>query len=176
MQFLEWLQGWPVSIWIQESEWGFPVFLAFHSIGLAAVLGVLVMLDVRILGFAKSFPISSFSKLMTWAWVGFYINAASGVMLFAADATRLSMNWAFILKMTGVVLGVINAYMLSRQLNFPAYTAATDEEALAMGEPVINKSIRYLAIMSLVVWTVAIVAGRLIAYINDSFALGGSAF
>ena len=75
-----------------------------------------------------------------------------------------------------MVLGVINAYMLSRQLNFPAYTAATDEEALAMGEPVINKSIRYLAIMSLVVWTVAIVAGRLIAYINDSFALGGSAF
>ena len=176
MQFLEWLQGWPISIWIQESEWGFPVFLAFHSIGLAAVLGVLVMLDVRILGFAKTFPVSSFSKLMTWAWVGFIINAISGIMLFAADATRLSMNWAFILKMTCVVLGVITAWMMSRQLNFPAYSHASDSEADAMGEPVLTKSLRYLSIASLVIWTMAIVSGRLIAYINDSFALGGSAF
>ena len=45
MQFLEWLTAWPISTWIQESEWGFPVFLAFHSIGLAVVLGVLVMLQ-----------------------------------------------------------------------------------------------------------------------------------
>jgi len=176
MQFLEWLQGWPISIWIQESEWGFPVFLAFHSIGLAAVLGVLVMLDVRILGFAKTFPVSSFSKLMSWAWAGFVVNAVSGIMLFAADATRLSMNWAFILKMTCVVLGVITAWMMSRQLNFPAYSHASDAEADAMGEPVLTKSLRYLSIASLVIWTMAIVSGRLIAYINDSFALGGSAF
>jgi hypothetical protein len=176
MQFLEWLTAWPISTWIQESEWGFPVFLAFHSIGLAVVLGVLVMLDVRILGFAKSFPVSSFSKLMTWAWGGFIINAISGIILFAADASRLSVNWAFIMKMTCVVLGVITAWLMSRQLNFPAYTYATDAEADAMGEPVVTKSLRYLAIASLVIWTMAIVAGRLIAYINDSFALSGSAF
>ena len=103
-------------------------------------------------------------------------NAISGIMLFAADATRLSMNWAFILKMTCVVLGVITAWMMSRQLNFPAYSHASDSESDAMGEPVLTKSLRYLSIASLVIWTMAIVSGRLIAYINDSFALGGSAF
>ena len=176
MQFLEWLQGWPFSIWVQESEWGFPILLAFHSIGLAIVLGVIIMLDARILGFAKRFPVSTFSNLMKFAWGGFVVNAISGVLLFAADATRLSVNWAFLIKMTCVVLGVVTAYMMSRQLNFPAYQKVSAAEAESLGEPVVTKSLRILASISLVIWAAAIVSGRLIAYINDSFALGGVEF
>jgi len=167
MQFLEWLQNWPFSTWVQESEWGFPILLSFHSIGLAAVVGILVMLDVRILGFAKRFPVSTFSNLMQVAWIGFVVNAISGVLLFAADATNAVTNWAFGVKMAAVVIGVAMAWMTSRELNFPVYQRASDAEAAAMGEPVLSQKTKVLAALSLSAWTVAIVAGRLIAYIAD---------
>ena len=176
MQFLEWLQSWPFSIWVQESEWGFPVLLSFHSIGLAVVVGILVMLDDRILGFANKFPISTFSNLMKWAWAGFIVNAISGSLLFAADGVRLTANWAFLLKMAAVLFGVVTAWMISRELNFTAYQDASESEAAAIGEPTISMKVKSLATAQLIFWTVAIVAGRLIAYVNGAFALGGVDF
>ncbi len=167
MQFLEWLQTWPFSEWVQTSEWGFPMLLSFHSIGLAAVVGVLVMLDARVLGFAKRFPVSSFANLMIVAWVGFTLNAISGALLFAADATKLVTNWPFLLKMGCVLLGVVAAGITAQELNFGAYQKASKDEAAALGEPALTLKVKIVAAVSLLLWTVALVGGRLIAYVAD---------
>jgi hypothetical protein len=171
MQFLEWLELWPTSEWIQISEWGFPTMLAIHSVGLAAVVGLLAMLSVRVLGFGKPFPVSTFANLMVVAWIGFFFNAASGVLLFAADAPRVYANWAFLLKMACVVLGVVLAWMTSRDLNFPAYQKMSAAEAAAAGEPVVTTKLKVIAVLSLFTWFVAIVAGRLIASVADAARL-----
>ena len=167
MQFLEWLQSWPFSEWVQVSEWGFPMLLSFHSIGLAAVVGIIVMLDARILGFAKSFPISTFANLMPIAWLGFFVNFVSGTLLFAADATRLVTNWPFLLKMACVAVGIATAWITSRELNFPAYQHASLADAADMGEPAPTRKLKAVAIASLLIWTLALIGGRLIAYIAD---------
>jgi hypothetical protein len=167
MQFLEWLQTWPFSEWVQTSEWGFPILLAFHSMGLAAVVGILVMLDVRVLGFAKPFPVSTFANLMPVAWIGFAVNAISGTLLFVADASKLVTNWAFLLKMACVLLGVIAAAITARDLKFPDYRGASKDEAAALGEPVLTTKDKVVAGVSLLIWTVALVGGRLVAYVAD---------
>ncbi len=167
MQFLEWLQSWPFSEWVQVSEWGFPILLSFHSIGLAVVVGIIVMLDVRILGFGRTFPVSTFANLMPIAWLGFLVNFVSGCLLFAADATKLVSNWPFLLKMACVVLGIAVAWMTSRDLRFPDYQTASPTEAAALGEPAIGGRLKALAIASLLLWSVALIGGRLIAYIAD---------
>ena len=172
MQFLEWLQSWPLSIWVQESEWGFPTLLSFHSIGMAAVVGILTMLNARILGFAPNFPISTFSNLMKWAWAGFIINAISGTILFAADGVRLIENWAFLTKIGAIIFGVVTASVISRDLNFMAYQNASASEAGAIGEPIVSKKVKILAAAQLISWVVAIVGGRLIAYVTGNDALG----
>ena len=167
MQFLEWLQAWPFSEWVQVSEWGFPTLLSFHSIGLAVVVGIIVMLDARVLGFGRSFPVSTFANLMPIAWLGFLVNFISGCLLFAADATKLVSNWPFLLKMACVVAGIAVAWMMSRDLRFPDYQTASLQEAETLGEPRVTGRLKLLAIASLLLWSGALIGGRLIAYVAD---------
>lgn len=174
MDFIAWLQALPLSEWVQTSDYGFPLLLAAHSIGLAGVVGILVILDLRVLGLAAGIPIDALSRLMPVAWCGFVINALSGVLLFMANATRLVTNWAFILKMSAVVLGGIVSWLLWRSL--AGRPAARHHDAAATGRVtdfIVTRNARIIAVLSLVVWFGAILFGRVIAYVMDHAILHG---
>jgi hypothetical protein len=174
MEFVSWLQDLPISEWVQTSDYGFPLLLAAHSIGLAGVVGILVVLDLRVLGFAQGIPIAALSRLMPVAWVGFIINALSGVLLFMANATRLVTNWAFILKMSAVVMGGIVSWLLWRSLTAPPTEAPLATVAGPAGATFsITRNARVIAVLSLVVWFAAILFGRVIAYVMDHAILHG---
>lgn len=191
---LDWMQALPVSQWITNSDWGFPIMLVFHSWGMAAVVGILVMLDLRILGLARIAPLSAFHPMMKIAWVGFYINLISGVLMFMADANRLIVNWSFISKMTCVLLGGIVTAILWRRMRAAGALAArhttvdssvavagggrvvtvTGEDPLATAPLAVDRSVRILAVLSLAMWGGAIVFGRWIAYVMDNMILHGA--
>jgi hypothetical protein len=181
LESFAWLQDLPISEWVQTSDYGFPLLLAAHSIGLAGVVGILVMLNLRVLGYAEGIPISALSRLMPVAWLGFAINALSGVLLFMANATRLVTNWAFLLKMFFVLLGGLVTWILWRSLNGravrepPATAAAVTTPAVAGPGYKITHAARVTAGISLGVWFAAIVFGRIIAYVMDHAMLHGGA-
>ncbi len=172
MELFAWLQDLPISEWVQTSDYGFPLLLAAHSIGLAGVVGILVVLNLRVLGYAEGIPIAALSRLMPVAWIGFVINALSGFLLFMANATRLVTNWAFLLKMTFVLLGGIVTWILWRNLNQDSSRAApsTDKPRFT-----ITQAARITAGISLGVWFAAIMFGRIIAYVMDHAMLHGGA-
>ena len=86
---------------------------------------------------------------------GFIVNALSGAMLFAADAPRKAANPLFEFKLVLIAVGVAVMAMMERSL-LQAASGAT----LAASE----RRLTGLAIASLVIWTAAIAAGRLVAY------------
>jgi hypothetical protein len=169
--FFSWLQDLPISEWVQTSDYGFPLLLAAHSIGLAGVVGILTMLSLRVLGVAEGIPIAALARLMPVAWAGFVINALSGVLLFMANATRLVTNWAFLLKMSFVLLGGIVTWILWRNLDQRASHAQS--EAVATTGYTITQGARASAGIALGVWFAAIVFGRIIAYVMDHAMLHG---
>src|SRR6185437_11233121 len=191
---LDWMQALPISEWITESNWGFPIMLVLHSWGMAAVVGILVMLDLRILGLARIAPLSAFPPMMSLAWVGFFINLISGVLMFMADANRLIVNWSFLSKMSCVLLGGIVTAVLWRRLRAAGavaarQTAVEPSVAVAGGgrvvtvsgaDPVaaaplaVDRSVRILAIISILMWSGAILFGRWIAYVMDNMILHGA--
>jgi hypothetical protein len=172
MEFFAWLQDLPISEWVQTSDYGFPLLLAAHSIGLAGVVGILVVLNLRVLGYAKGIPIEALSRLMPVAWLGFIINALSGVLLFMANATRLVTNWAFLLKMSFVLLGGVVTWILWRNLNQRSGPATT---FAAKPSYTITHAAHVTAGISLGVWFGAILFGRIIAYVMDHAMLHGGA-
>lgn len=157
MSLLTWLAGLPVSVWVAESDFGYPLLLSFHSMGMAIVVGLLLVLDLRVFGYATGIPISALSRLMPLAWAGFGINLISGSLLFASSATRLVGNWAFLAKMACVVLGGLTTFWLWHEIR-------RDNTARARG----------VAVLSVVLWLSAITFGRLIAYIMDHAILHGN--
>jgi hypothetical protein len=191
MRFLEWLQSLPVSDWTATSDWGYPLLLSVHSIGMGLVIGLLFMLDLRVLGYGKGIPFSAFSRLMPLAWFGFGINAASGVLLFMAGATHIWVAWPFAVKMVCIAIGGVLSWRLWQVLEASQLGAATSAMTLlrpaaagaaaaavpAAGTfvmaPVITPAARVLASLSIVIWLAAIVTGRLIAYVVDHAMLHG---
>lgn len=165
MAFLAWIERTGLSTWVRESGsiWSYPTVLFLHTVGLGLVVGVNAVIDLRLLGVAPRLPIAPMAKLYPVIWLGFWVNAVSGILLLMADATTKLVNPVFYIKMSCIVLAVAMV-VLRRRLVFRRPTL--DQAPLPV-------SARFVALVSLVCWAGAVAAGRLMAYLGPVSGLPG---
>jgi hypothetical protein len=156
MELLAAIEGSAFSTWVKEANtlWAYPAILTLHTVGLALLVGANWVLDLRLLGFASGVPLTLMTKSFRIMWIGFWLNAVSGAMLFAGDATTKGATVLFAAKLGMVAVGVILIVLTKR-----AVYGRGD------AQPSSGPAARALAVASLVVWVAAIAAGRLMAYI-----------
>ena len=157
MDFLYWIESTPLAIWVGESLWGYPIALTAHSVGMAIMVGIVAMVDLRVAGYFPSLSLTSMRTAIKVAWWGFVINVVSGTALYTSQASYFTFHKAFIIKIIAIILAAINAYMLQKMLA----RSAVHWDA---GEAIPSKA-KQLAIVSLLLWSIAVIAGRLIAYV-----------
>jgi hypothetical protein len=145
-----------LSTWLRESESPFAFYfvLLFHTFGLALLVGANAVIDLRLLGIARDIPLAPLKRLFGIMWVGFAINAVSGVLLLIAYPTKALTNPVFYTKLTLIALAV----WVMTKLQSRVFNDSTLDEAAMMGQG------RRLAKWSLVLWIGVITAGRLLAY------------
>ena len=131
--------------------------LTAHAIGLAIVVGIIAALNLRLLGLYGTIPLTSLEPLMRVGWIGVAINLVTGLSLFTTQATVYVTNLPFVLKIAFVMLACANLAYTQRVLrrDAPAWEAAGKVTPLTC----------VLAGSSLLFWVMAVVAGRLIAYV-----------
>lgn len=154
MDLLIWLQESPLG-WVAESDWGYPIVLSAHAVGMGIVVGIVAMLCLRLLGLAANAPIRSLAKLSMVAWLAVGVNVSSGVLLFAGDPTKFFFHPVFWIKIALIALGVFSLWQLLRIVK------SIPDAALEAAVPIKAKGI---AACSLALWMGALIAGRLIAY------------
>ena len=88
--------------------WLWPACETIHFIGLAMLVGIVGMLDLRMIGMGKGIPIASLQHLMPWGVAGFVLNAITGVLFFAGDPLQYMNNIAFWWKMAFIALAGVN--------------------------------------------------------------------
>src|SRR5919204_1705110 len=101
MDFLARLEATSFATWVRESSslWAYPAILFLHTVGLGFLVGTNVVIALRLLGCASRLPIAPMERFYRVMWLGFWINAASGVALLMADATTKLTNPVFYIKM-----------------------------------------------------------------------------
>jgi hypothetical protein len=151
--FLAWLEATGLAEWVRSSTAGYPSMIALHALGMAIMVGLSLLLDLRVLGWFADVPLAALRRFFGLGWIGFGINFISGSALFSAQATSYIVDWVFMTKMTLVLLGAITAGILQ-----PAVAKLAPGEELAGGT-------RAIAGVAIVIWIVAIVMGRLTAYL-----------
>ena len=144
MGFLLWYENGPIGVFIRESLWGYPITLSSHAVGMAAVMGVVLALNIRVLGYAKGVSPLAFDKLFLVGWIGFAINLSSGLVLFAGT------NDGYVHAIGAIVLGGI---LMKFVMN-----AIRDNKSIAVQKA--------LALACIVCWLTGVVTGRLMAYIG----------
>jgi hypothetical protein len=156
--FAVWLEGSAVGVWTRESPsiWAYPTVLTLHTVGLGVLVGANAVIDFRLLGFAPRLPIPSLSPLYRFMWAGFAVNAVTGVMLFASNATTKAKQPVFYIKLTLIVLALVLTAVIRR----------TVERGPALRDADLSsRPVRRLAALSLLLWAGAVTAGRLMAYL-----------
>jgi hypothetical protein len=156
MAFLEWLQSTELGLFVAETLWAYPLFETLHTFGMAMLVGSLGLVNLRVLGFKRELPIIGTLDLLPLAWFGFTINLISGLALFSSDAVYFWSSITFRVKLTLILLGGINAFVLG-QSTFREVRAGSTVEA--------GTGVRLIAASSLLFWFGAIAAGRLVAYL-----------
>jgi hypothetical protein len=154
-EFLKSIEQLPLSTWIREGGaiYGYALILFMHTIGLGLVAGITCMMNLRLLGLTNM-PVKPLTKLYPLIWYGFYLNLLTGVLLIMADASTKLRNWDFWVKMVLIVAGLVIQKMIQKKM-----LAEPSNDAIPAG-------VRSLAILSLVCWFGAILAGRLLAYVG----------
>jgi hypothetical protein len=157
MEFLVWLENTWIADQIRTIAWLYPAFETGHYIGLSLLVGGILLIDLRVLGFARGLPLKSMIGLLPFVWIGFLINVTTGTLLFIYGATNFGTNSAFYLKMTFMVLAGLNAlaFDLSVRRSGGAWVIAEKPPAL----------VKAFATASLVFWLCVVTTGRWMAYI-----------
>ena len=141
-RFLIWLEATGLSTWIREStsQLAFPGMLSLHALGMGLAAGLSAVIALRILGVAPQVPFAEIRRFAPVMWFGFWLNAASGVLLLVAYPTKALTNPVFYVKLTFIGLAVTSAI-----------------------KAMPNAS-KLWASLTLTGWLGAITAGRLLAY------------
>lgn len=153
---LDWMEQSGLGEWVAISPYGYYLMLAFHSVGLAMLVGAMMVIDLRLLGVAKGIDLSALERLRKFAWWGFAINAVSGVAVFFSEANKMYFNATFRWKILLVFIGIIALAVMSRTVLRP----------IAVSGGPITANAKVQAAFSLAVWTAVIIVGRMIAYIT----------
>jgi hypothetical protein len=150
------IQNSQFAYWLSQSP--YPIVLTLHSIGLALLVGLLVIIDLRVLGIGRELPIPSLRSYMKVVWIGFVANLISGVLLFCISPEKFYYTPLFRYKLLFIFVGLVIGAALNSSL------LRVGDEYAANANPTGRQKL--LAALSLACWIAAIVSGRWLAYVT----------
>lgn len=156
---LEWLENTQFAAGVREDVWGWPLALTLHAFGTALVVGFILIISLRLLGFFKMIPYTSLSRLFPVIWAALLLQFLSGFTLWMAKPTRYVADSAFMLKFSLIVVGIILTLQFYRTINLEAAAWEAQGAVSARG-------VKFVA-AALVVWGSVLVAGRLTGYLGS---------
>jgi len=134
---------------IRSHAWAYPALEVVHIVGIALLLGNLVLLELRVFGRGEALPVRDLARLsLGVALAGFSLAAASGLLMFATQPGELLANRAFTLKMLLLLAAGCNAAW------FHGRGSLDRLDGLARAQMV----------LSTLIWLSVIACGRWIAY------------
>ena len=148
-RFAEWLSTTAPSVYIQNhNDWIIPLIQSIHIVGIAVVLGSVLMINLRILGWAGMDQTlrQTSTRFAPWVTSALYLLLATGILMVIGEPVRELVTFSFWLKMFLVALSTVIAVNFQHKLRAD------------------RQPIKWLALATFLIWAFIIVLGRLIAY------------
>ena len=156
------LMDWMTSTWINQVvlgyAWSWPTLETLHFLALCLLMGALLIMDLRLIGFQRIIPLGAVHALMPVAIGAFAVNLLSGLGFLFGDPGTYFANWAFWMKMSLVLLA---------GLNFLVYYMKVEPAVVRLGPndatPALAKTV---GVLSLTFWFGVLAFGRLLPYLG----------
>jgi hypothetical protein len=156
-EICHWIDQTALSQWIQVAGWVVPTVQTIHILAIAVVASSALMLDLRLIGaFWANRPIEAVkARFLPLIWWPLLVLLGTGIIMIAAEPARSLKNPAFQLKMLLLVAALVVTWLFQfLHRRNAAFGDVRGPRAAAVT----------LAIVSIMLWSSIIFAGRWIAY------------
>ena len=145
------------------STWVWPAAEAVHFLGLSLSIGVLLAVNLRILGVMRQIPFADVHRLLPWGMLGFGANLITGMFFFVGQSAQYTSSVPFFWKI--IFLVIAGANFLHLTVFGKAWRHTED------GDPRFDASLsdKTMAVLSIAVWLAVLYAGRMLPFLGRSF-------
>jgi uncharacterized membrane protein len=139
--------------------YAWPALEALHFIGLCLLFGVVLIGNLRILGFMKTSHFLEIHQLLPLGVIGFVVNSVTGMLFFIGQVGQYIENPSFHLKVVCMLLAGANVLYL---------TLFDEVWALGPGDNA-PQSAKLVAASQVFLWVGVIYFGRMLPYLGNAF-------
>jgi uncharacterized membrane protein len=154
-----WIKSASIASFVVGRPWVWPASETLHFIGLALLLGIVLLVNLRMLGIAKSVSFEVLHRLLPLGVLGFGINAITGMLFFIAAPEQYTKNVAFYWKIVLMMLAGVNILYL---------TVFDEPWALGPGDEA-PLTAKVVAASAIFLWVGVMYCGRMLPFIGNSF-------
>jgi hypothetical protein len=159
LELLVWLEASALGQWIRSSGvWTYGLLNLGHIIGISTLFGSVVILDLKLLGLWRSVPLAMMARpTVPLSVFGFVLAIASGVCMLSVNGSEYVGNPFLLIKFPAIGLGLINVLLVS-------FLPEWQERDVREATPKERTRLAIAGAVSLLAWTTAVAAGRMIGY------------
>ena len=154
-----WLRTQTVMSLVNDTSWVWPASEVLHFVGLGLSFGVVLLLNLRVLGVMKSLSYADVHRMLPWGMVGFALNMITGMMFFIGVPAQYTTNPPFQWKI--VLLVLLGANLLY-------FTSYDDTWKVARGADAPARA-KALAASTIVLWLGVVYFGRMLPFLGNSY-------
>ncbi len=150
-----------------NSPWVWPASESVHFLGLSLTFGVLLAVNLRILGVMKQVPFEAVHRLLPWGMLGFGANLITGMLFFIGQPNQYVGSAPFYWKV--VFLMIAGANFLYLTVFRKAWPAGDNAGTALEGTWDASLADKAMAVLSLFSWAAVLYGGRMLPFIGHAF-------
>jgi hypothetical protein len=147
-----------ISEYMVNSTWAWPAAESVHFLGMTLSIGVLLTINLRLLGVMRQVPFAAMHRLLPWAMLGFGANLITGMLFFVGQPGQYVDSAPFHWKV--IFLLIAGANFLYLTVFKKAWDADGQDSRFA------DKA---MAVSSLAAWLIVLYAGRMLPFLGQAF-------
>lgn len=151
--FALWIESSAIARFVATAPYVYPLVSAIHLLGISVVVGSILFVDLRLLKLVGPQFDAALTSLVRASVAGFLIAAAMGLLLALVRLPDYIANPAFLMKLLVLLAAGLNAFLFRM--------VSKEQPILQMAGQVAGQ---IFAVLSLLFWTSAVLAGRWIAF------------
>ncbi|MGE3843933.1 MAG: hypothetical protein AB7I50_20355 [Vicinamibacterales bacterium] len=154
-----WFSASRIDTFVTDNAWVWPTSEAIHFVGLCVLVGIVLLINLRLLGWLRAVPLASLHRLLPFGVLAFGLNALSGMLFFVAAPEQYSDNVTFYWKILFILIAAAVLFYVT--VFEQAWEIDAGREA-----PVLSKAV---AVCAIVAWVGVIYCGQMLPFLGNAF-------
>lgn len=154
-----WITANKVGLLMTDRTWLWPASESLHFIGMWLLFGIVLFVNLRMVGMFRSWSFASVHRLLPWAALGFAINTITGMGFVTASPQMYVENVSFLWKIGFLLLAGVNL-LYATVFEGPWHVDSGDDSPLR---------VKVMGATAIVSWLGVMYFGRMLPFIGEAF-------